>query len=130
MIPADHQHVWQPYAVRDLGDGRRIIDSRCQCSAATVEDPGTIMEHRLTVDADGRALKIMFRFGGLWLEPLDILRMAPSVATGPIAVCPQCAGLPPAIQGLGPCDVCNGVAVTVGGEAIVAPELVAYPSRA
>jgi hypothetical protein len=124
MIPAGHEHVWQPFAVRELGDGRRQIDSRCQCANAGPDDPGTVMEQRILVDADGRPLRLQYRFGGLWFDPLDLLRMRPSVAAGTLTFCPECGGTPPLIEGLGPCPTCNGIGVTVDtGEPVAAPEL-------
>ena len=123
MIPADHQHVWQPYATRDVGDGRQQIDSRCQCSSATPYDAGTIVEQRVIVNAEGRVVKLQYRFAGVWFDPTDLLRIRPSTAEGPIGFCPTCGAKPPTVEGLPPCATCNGLGVTVDGQPVAAPAL-------
>lgn len=124
MIPAGHEHCWQPFSTRDVGDGKRQVDSRCQCAGATVESVGTVIEQRVVVDeATGRVLSLQYRFHGLWFSPLDLLRIRPSTAAGPIDFCPACQGAPPAISGMPPCGTCHGVGVTVDGQAVVAPAL-------
>lgn len=112
MIPHGHVHTFSPFSTFARPDGRREIGSRCQCGE------GTVIEQKLVVNPDGSPHRLQFRIGMLWFEPLDLVRLGL-----PVEECAACHGKPPAVQGLPPCPLCNGLGVTAGGHRVEAPEL-------
>lgn len=88
---ARHVHKLSPIDDYTRRDGIRQKHSRCICG----------LEEKREYEEES-CIKITYRFGGIWLEPLDILRL-----TLPVAVCPTCEGHPDGIA----CPTCGGLLV-------------------
>jgi hypothetical protein len=93
VIPRGHNHYFQPRAFHPRPDGTKEVHRQCVCG----------LEERRIFRADGKPSGVKFRFAGLWLEPLDLLRLLPV----PMAECPDCRGVPQLVE----CDTCAGVGV-------------------
>ncbi len=102
MIERGHVHYLQPRARHERPDGAVEVYSGCICG----------LEERKVFDGD-RPIGIRFRYGGLWFEPLDLLRLLPL----PVQECPICLGEPT----LERCPGCEGMGV-VDSEELVAIE--------
>lgn len=120
MIPHGHEHRFVPFRSTVRGDGTRQVDLRCVCHQDRQGVPSAVVEQRLIVDPAGTVVEAAVRFGGLWFNALDVVRLA---GAG-LEECPTCNGDGPAVRGLGPCSYCGGSGVTgPGGKPLSAPEL-------
>lgn len=120
MIAHGHEHVLRPVSVTPIrSDGSSVIHSRCQ--AANAGTTGVCgMEEERVVDAEGRVQRIRIRFGGMWFDPLDLLRVMPD----DLAECPDCHGVTPLV----PC-ACGGTGIVDrDGQPLRAPDLRVNPS--
>jgi hypothetical protein len=95
IIPHAHKHLfiaWDDYTRRD---GVRLIWSKCVCG----------LEERRHFDEENEPLVVEYRLGGIWVDSLVILRLAPLQ----VALCDVCGGN---IDVLGPkCHHCRGLGV-------------------
>lgn len=105
MIPRGHVHRLVPISVYDRPDQSTVIQSRCQAvmpSGAAPDLVCSLEEER--VFHGPTPISIRFKFGGIWLSALDLLRLLPVS----IIECPECHGEPTLLK----CSVCSGTGVT------------------
>jgi hypothetical protein len=108
MIERDHAHALRPISTRDLPDGRTIINSRCQGGCGLEEQ---------RVIQDETVVKLRLRLNGIWIEPLDLLRITKAL---PYVECGICLGE----RGLTVCPACADIGLTaLDGERLEIPNL-------
>lgn len=95
MLERDHEHVLRPFAVNELPNGSQAIQSRCAAGCG-------LEEKRIVYE--GVVIKLNYRYGGLWFDAIDLIRLGRSLE---IVECDECGGDP----GLVVCDKCAGALV-------------------
>jgi hypothetical protein len=118
VIPRNHHHHFQPVARRELPNGGWVIVRKCVCADDPDEAIFKALEEHRQCGPDGAVVDVRYRFAGIWIEPLDLLR----IRDVPLEECPQCEGRTLSIPGV-TCDTCNGTGLTENGEALRMPEL-------
>ncbi len=119
MIPFGHEHILKPVSRRDRPDGTYDVHSICMVQFLVAERGeighcGLEEHRRFTVEHEPR--EIRYRFNGIWLPALDLLRLTDGLD---IVECDECHGE----AGYATCARCAGMGVTVNGEPIRPPEL-------
>lgn len=96
IIPPDHVHYFQPVRLSytDAAMTMKELFSQCICG----------LEERRSFRDDDSCYDLRYRFQGMWLVPLDLLRIANSLT---IRECPDCRGLPT----LTVCPTCQALTV-------------------
>jgi hypothetical protein len=98
LIPRGHEHLFRPVAEYPAGDDGTIMrHSRC----SDVDNCGLEEKRYLK---DGELTGVLYRVRGVWVHPLDLLRMGEL----PVVTCPECDGAPGPI---GECATCGNVGV-------------------
>ena len=130
MIPRFHQHQFRPVNVFDRPDGTREYHLICQDVTTSTRadgqgvavdvEPGCGIEESLAFRQDDegqwRCVGVRFRIGGLWMHPLDLLRLLPM----PVEECPDCRG-EPSLLATQLCPRCVGSGVVRPGGAPIEP---------
>lgn len=109
MIVHGHEHLLRPASSYTRPDGSRSVTFVCRgangAKACSLE-----MEQ---VFRDQQPVRVRFRYAGLWLDALEMLRMTPP----DVVECPDCHG----VEGLVPCMTCVGVGVVGEDERAIRP---------
>lgn len=106
VIPRGHEHYFQPVARSPLADGGVEILRACVCG---------LEERRTFRPEHDTPYEVTFRYAGLWLTPLDLLRLLP---VG-VEECPDCGG----DRSLVDCATCVNLGIVENGEPLRMPEL-------
>lgn len=104
-IEKGHQHLLTVWDDLTRPDGKRAIWSKCMCG----------LEERRWYQAEGdtfRVYKVEVRIGGVWMDPLSLLRTMPIR----LEECAACEGDPDPRAGR--CQVCHGAGVTEHGQEV------------
>jgi hypothetical protein len=116
MIARGHLHVMRPVNATPQPAGGVVFHSRCHAANGSSATSWCGLEEERTVDDAGRVTRVRIRFGGMWFDPHDLLRILPFG----IIECPECEGS----GGLLPCELCHGLGLTSDdGEPLKAPDL-------
>lgn len=114
VIESGHEHRFRPVSKSPRPDGGEVIHSRCTRPGG---GQGCGLEEQRTFGPDGKPTRLRYRYSGIWLDPVDLLRLLPV----PIELCPTCGG----DATLEPCPGCEGVGVVEpdGGGLLRRPDL-------
>lgn len=115
MIEHGHVHKLVPISRHEQPNGQHQIQLRCQGSPGLDPTGGCTLEEQMVVEGD-RVIGIRYRFGGVWISALDLLRMADGIA---VEECPDCHGTEKILT----CETCLGVGVVEDGKPVGLPNL-------
>lgn len=108
MIARGHRHHLGPVTKHDLLNGGVQILYQCECG----------LEARRTYLPDAEnPYQLEMRYNGMWIAPLDLLRLLPL----PYEECAECEGGTAFL--LDACEACGGIGVTESGARLGKPGL-------
>lgn len=110
VLERGHIHYFQPVARTPLVNGGEELVRQCVCG---------LEERRTYLPNDEHPYNFQFRFNGMWIVPLDLVRMLP---VG-VEECDDCKGEQ---SPLGICGRCGGLGVTENGERLGKPQLIVH----